>query len=275
MSDPIISRDNIGNCKRLEGKAILVTAGTLGIGRAIVERCVQEGAFVFLCSRKQVNVDETVKEVTRKYQTKNIGGCSCNVGDPKDLEAFVSKSFEFLAGLLKVKENEVKIDGLVSNAAVNPHFGPSLDATDASYTKIFQINIESAWRLVKIVHPRLRPGSSIVFVSSIGGFMPGPPLGLYGVSKSALNSLTKTLSLELGHELIRVNCVAPGLIKTKFSEALWKGKEEEAEKPVKTAIPRIGQPVDIAGPVAFLLSEDAEYVTGETLIISGGRESRI
>lgn len=247
-----------------------------GIGRAIVERCIQEGANVFLCSRKQANVDATLKEVRNAYGTTRVGGCPCNVGVPEALEQYLEKSYAFFASCQKQTVEDVRIDGIVSNAAVNPYFGMSYDAPDTVYKKIMSINVESQWRLVKLAKPRLTEGSSVVFISSIGGFQPSPPLGLYSVSKTAVLGLTRMMSRELGSEKIRVNCVAPGLIKTKFSEALWKesdGSERTASS--DTSIPRLGEPVDIAGPVAFLLSQDSEFVTGETLVVSGGVRTRL
>lgn len=294
MVEPILAKADIKGCRRLENKNILVTAGTLGmyllffiflcwiscvfvgIGRAIVERCLQEGANVFLCSRKQNNVDDATNNLQKKYNTRKVEGCSCNVGSEAQLNVYLRKGYEFFAQCQDKNVNKIVIDGLVSNAGTNLYFGMTYDADETAYQKIMLINVESYWKLVKLAKPRFTDGTSVVFISSVSGVVPTPPLGIYSVSKTALNSLARVLSIELGSEGVRVNVVAPGLIKTKMSERLWKGADgKEVTPPNRTSIARIGEPVDVAGPVAFLLSDDSAYLTGETIVVSGGVSSRL
>jgi len=169
-----------------------------------------------------------------------------------------------------------RIDILVSNVAVNPTFGEMLETTDEkTWDKIFDVNVKSHFFLIKEAVPHMPKGSSITLVSSYAGFTPNPFLGAYSVSKTALLGLTKVLSHTLGARGIRINCIAPGLIKTKFSSALWK-TDGVSEKHVEgQPIKRLGEPEDCAGAVSFFASSSASYVTGETMVIGGGLQSRL
>lgn len=166
---------------------------------------------------------------------------------------------------------------LVSNAAVNPEVGGVMEASEKAWDKIFDINVKSSFLLAKEVKPYLikRGGGSIIFISSIAGFQPFPLLGAYSISKTALFGLTKAASNDLAVHNIRVNCVAPGVIKTKFSSALY--ESEEANEQAVSMIPlgKLGQPREVAAVVAFLASDDASYVTGENIVASGGMQSRL
>ena len=231
---------------------------------------------MFLCSRKRTNVENTVNCLREKYSTNKVGGCACNVGNETQLRNFLDRSYEFFSDCQHKKPEEIIINGIVASQAVSPHFGMTYDMDDGAYQKIMQLNLESYWKLVKLAKPRLSSGTSVIFNASVGGFMPTPPLGLYCVSKTALMSLARVLSIELGRENIRVNTIAPGLVRTKMTERFWKysdGEEMPSFKP--TSLPRLGEPVDIAGPVAFLLSDDSAYLTGETIVVSGGIRSRV
>eukprot|EP00057_Strongylocentrotus_purpuratus_P031091 XP_783570.1 PREDICTED: dehydrogenase/reductase SDR family member 4-like [Strongylocentrotus purpuratus] len=178
--------------------------------------------------------------------------------------------------LKAVKENG-GLDILVSNAAANPHFGNILDCDEQAWDKIFDINVKSTFLLVKesVPHMVSRGGGSIVVVSSIAGYMPFELLGPYSVSKTALLGLTKALTPQLSDMNIRVNCVAPGLVKTKFSSALL--SSEESTKLALSGIPmkRAGTPDEISGIVSFLASDDASYITGENILVAGGAPSRL
>ncbi|BES91856.1 Dehydrogenase reductase SDR family member [Nesidiocoris tenuis] len=169
------------------------------------------------------------------------------------------------------------IDILVSNAAVNPTVGGATQCSDESWDKIFDINVKSAFCLTKEVKPYLikRGGGSIVYVSSIAGFVPQQLLGAYSISKTALLGLTKSCAQELAVDNIRVNCVAPGIIKTRFAAALH--ENETVSEAIMSSIPmqRFGNSHEVAGVVAFLASDDASYVTGETVVCSGGMPSRL
>ncbi|GBG29575.1 Dehydrogenase/reductase SDR family member 4 [Hondaea fermentalgiana] len=262
--EPVMS-DPSHSCKRYNGKNVVVTAGTLGIGRAMVERFCEEGARVFLCSRKAPNVEQTVEELRKKGY--NVGGTTCNVGESKEQEDFLRAAIDFFG--------EERIDTLVSNAGVNPKAGPTNDMTEEIFDKIFNINVKSYFVLVKLAMPYLKRGSSVLFVSSVGGFLPSPPLGLYGVSKTAVIALGKVLANELGPMGIRVNTVCPGVVRTKMAGMLWKSEDADGAAKKNGFLQRFGDPVDISGIAAFLCSDDASYMTGESVLASGGNMSRL
>ncbi|KAG2448150.1 hypothetical protein HYH02_006735 [Chlamydomonas schloesseri] len=252
-------------CRRLEGKVALVTAATAGIGLATAERLAQEGASVFICSRKASNVDETVAAL--RGRGLEVAGCACHVGSAEQRKKLVEACAQKYGG----------IDILVSNAAVNPGAGPLAETSPDVIDKILDINVKAAVLLVQeaLPHLRKRPGACIVFVSSVTAFNPPEPIAMYAVSKTALLGLTKGLAAELGPEGIRVNCVAPGIVPTKFSAALVETPELAAQQASSTMLRRLGRPQEQAAAIAYLVSPDAAYVTGETLVVSGGMHSRL
>lgn len=186
------------SCRRFEGKVALVTAATAGIGFGIAQRLGEEGAKLVICSRKQNNVDDSLKTL----QDKGIEcvGCVCHVGNRQHVEQFVKLALDTYG----------QIDVLVSNAAVNPASGPLLSIPESAIDKTLEINIKAAIMLVKATAPHLKRGASVVFISSYTAFNPSEPLAIYAVSKTAVVGLTKALAVELGPSGIRVNCVAPG-----------------------------------------------------------------
>ncbi|XP_069817733.1 dehydrogenase/reductase SDR family member 4-like [Dendropsophus ebraccatus] len=251
--------------RKLEGKVALVTASSDGIGLAIARRLARDGARVLISSRKQQNVDKAVQEL--KKEGLEVEGTVCHVGKNEDRVKLVNTAMQKFGG----------VDILVSNAAVNPFFGNMLDSTDEVWEKILDVNVKATFLLVKLVVPKMeeRGGGSIVIVSSLGGFTPFPALGPYSVSKTALLGLTKALAPELTPLNIRVNCLAPGLIRTNFSSALWKDPSLLDQLKIKLGITRIGEPEECAGTVSFLCSPDASYITGETIVVAGGGHSRL
>ncbi|CAI7886350.1 unnamed protein product [Closterium sp. NIES-53] len=248
--------------KRLQGKVAVVTASTAGIGLGIVERLGQEGASVVVSSRKQANVDTAVARLREKGI--DATGMVCHVGSAehrrKLAEAVVAKYG--------------RVDIFVSNAAVNPTLGPILDMGERELDKLLDTNIKAAVLLVKEMVPHIPPGGNIVFVASIAGFNPIAMLGMYSVTKTALLGLTKALAVELAPE-VRVNCVAPGIVPTQFASYLVENEGIRKETEERTLLKRLGAPSDIAGAVAFLASDDASYVTGETIVVAGGMQSRL
>ncbi|XP_061447237.1 dehydrogenase/reductase SDR family member 4-like isoform X2 [Rhineura floridana] len=212
----LLRMNSTGNEARgtLANKVALVTASTEGIGFAIARRLAQDGAHVVVSSRKQGNVDRAVAEL--RTENLSVSGLVCHVGKADDRQRLIDVALECHGG----------IDILVSNAAVNPFFGSILDATDDVWDKILDINVKAAALLIKLVVPHMekRGGGSIVIVSSIAAYSPFPGLGPYNVSKTALLGLTHNLAPELAPRNIRINSVAPGLIRTKFSSALWQDK---------------------------------------------------
>ncbi|XP_058055206.1 dehydrogenase/reductase SDR family member 4 [Anopheles bellator] len=251
--------------KRLTGKVAVVTASTEGIGFAIAERLGQEGAKVVISSRKQGNVDSALSKLQKPGL--EVTGIKCHVANAADRQALFDHAAKKYGG----------IDILVSNAAVNPEVGGLLDCSESAWDKIFEVNVKCSYLLAKEVLPyiRQRKGGSIVFISSIAGFQPFQLLGAYSVSKTALLGLTKAASQDLAAENIRVNCIAPGVVETKFAGALQ--ESDAAKEATLSRIPmgRIAQPREISGVCAFLVSDDASYITGESIVASGGMPSRL
>ncbi|KAL7637882.1 UNVERIFIED_CONTAM: hypothetical protein RMT77_011494 [Armadillidium vulgare] len=253
------------NCTRLQGKVAIITASTEGIGYAIAKRLGEEGASIVISSRREKNVSNALTSL--KEYGFPVLGLTCHVSKEEDRKKLINETLEKFGG----------IDILVSNAAVSPAMGGALQCSESAWDKIFEVNLKNALQITQEVVPHMqkRNGGSIVYVSSIAGFQPFPLLGAYSVSKTALLGLTKTLSQEVAADNIRVNCVAPGIIKTKFAEPLYSSKEvlEKALEPV--LLGRLGMPDDISGVVAFLCSDDARYVTGENIVAAGGMPSRL
>ncbi|XP_062945329.1 dehydrogenase/reductase SDR family member 4-like isoform X1 [Cynocephalus volans] len=258
-SSRVTRRDPLAN------KVALVTASTEGIGFAIARRLAQDGAHVVISSRKQQNVDRAVAEL--QGEGLSVTGTTCHVGNAEDRKRLVATAVNLHGG----------IDILVSNAAVNPVFGNLLDITEDVWDKVLNINVKATAMITKEVVPEMekRGGGAVVIVSSIAGFLPSSGMGPYNVAKTALLGLTKNLAIDLASKNIRVNCLAPGLIKTNFSRVLWKDKATEEKMKENLQIRRLGKPEDCAGIVSFLCSEDASYITGETVVVGGGTPSRL
>lgn len=216
-------------------------------------------------SRRQTNVDKAVALL--QSQSIQVTGTTCNVGIGEDREKLVQLTLDQCGG----------IDILVSNAAVNPFFGSVMDSTEEVWDKILSINVKAAFLMTKLVAPHMekRGGGNVVFVSSVAGYQPMQALGPYSVSKTALLGLTRVLAPELAHSNIRVNCVAPGVIKTRFSSALWQNEDIMDDFKKQLCIKRVGQPEEIGGVIAFLCSEEASYITGETITVTGGMSCRL
>ncbi|CAB4059471.1 DHRS4 [Lepeophtheirus salmonis] len=250
--------------KRLEGKVAIVTASTEGIGYAIAKKLLSEGAKVTIGSRRP----EKVEAALESLDSPNVIGVPCHVGKASDRRNLLERTLETFGG---------QLDILVSNAAVNPTFGPTLDTSEDAWDKIMDINVKVPFLLAKEMVPSLNnsPDPSIIFISSIAGYVPMPMLGPYSISKTALISLSKTLSNELGPQGIRVNCVAPGIVKTKFASALTDNDSIAKMALANIPLKRFAVPDEISGIVAFLASKDASYMTGETIVASGGMPSRI
>lgn len=254
-------------CRRLEGKVAVVTASTDGIGLAIAERLGQEGAHVIISSRKQVNVDSALQRL--KQQGLSVEGMVCHAGKKEDRQQLLHKADELFGG----------VDILVSNAGANPVFGPLFDTSEEAWDKIFEVNVKAAFFLCKEAIPYMekRGGGSIILVSSILGYDPTELMGAYAVSKTALLGLCKVMAKPCVKKNIRINAIAPGLIKTKFSKAIWRGMEKHqgAETGFSIPLQRLGMPEECAGAVAFLSSDDSSYITGETIVMAGGMLSRL
>ncbi|XP_053606246.1 uncharacterized protein Dhrs4 isoform X2 [Plodia interpunctella] len=245
---------------RLNGKVAIVTASTDGIGYAIAKRLGDEGASVIVSSRKEENVKKAVE--TLRGDGIQVEGVVCHVGNSDQRKKLFDTAVKKFGGL----------DILVSNAAVNPSVSPILETGEDAWDKIFEINVKSSWLLAKEAYPELikRGGGSIVFISSIAGYQPMSPLGAYSVSKTTLLGLTKAISTEVVHDNIRVNCVAPGIVATKFAAAITSSEPAKEKSLSIVPMDRFGKPSEIASAVAFLASDDASYITGETIVVAGG-----
>ncbi|KAF6032929.1 DHRS2 [Bugula neritina] len=233
----------------------------INIGFDIARRLGQDGAQVVISSRNQQKVDNALAEL--KSQNLSISGMVCHVSKDEHRKSLVQKTVEEFGG----------IDIFVSNAACSPHFGPMMEISEAGWDKLWDTNVKAGFMLAKEIlpHMRKRGGGSIVFVSSIGGYNPFPVIGSYSVTKTALLGLTRAMSNALAPENIRVNAIAPGVIKTKFAAMLTQEDPELIGIPMK----RYGTPKDCSGTVSFLVSDDASYITGETIVMAGGMTSRL
>uniref|UniRef100_H2Z9Q6 Dehydrogenase/reductase SDR family member 4 n=1 Tax=Ciona savignyi TaxID=51511 RepID=H2Z9Q6_CIOSA len=248
---------------RFTGKTAIVTASTDGIGFAIAQRLGQDGAHVVISSRKEANVNKTVDML--KEQKLSASGVVCHVGKGSDRAKLLEQ----------VKSVHGRADILVCNAAVNPYFGPMLGTPENAVDKIFEVNVKSTFMLIKESVPLLQAGTnpSILVVSSIAAYHSMDFLGMYSVSKTALVALTKTLAPELGPMNIRINCLSPGIIKTKFSSALWKDPALHKQFLKQVPLGRVGLPEDCGNVAAHMCSDDAAYMTGESVVVSGGMPS--
>ena len=244
----------------LTGRVALVTGASRGIGSAIAEALAEQGAMVVLSSRKQGDLDTEAGRINARFPEKAVA-IAAHAGKEEDLQRLVNETMSKFS----------RIDILVNNAATNPYFGPVLSADLGAWDKTFEVNLRGIFLLTKLVYDASmeKNGGAIVNVASVGGLRPGLGLGVYNVTKAGVIMLTRQLARELGGK-VRVNAVAPGLIKTRFAEALW-GNEAILERVLASnPMGRIGVPDEIAGAVAFLVSDAASYINGEVLVIDGG-----
>jgi len=244
----------------LKGKVAVVTGSSRGIGRSIAECMAKAGARVVVSSRK-LEACEKVVEAIRAAGGEAVA-VACNVSDKAQLQGLVDTAVQTWG----------RLDILVCNAAVNPYFGPMQTMPEESYDKIMNCNVKANFLLCNMAAPRMADagGGSILIVSSIGGNQGSGTLGVYGISKAADFALTRNLAIEHGPKGIRANCIAPGLIKTDFSRALWQNEQLLKNVEEGTPVRRIGVPDDIGGVAVFLSSRAAAYITGQTLVVDGG-----
>lgn len=244
----------------LDGRVALVTGASRGIGSAIALALAEQGAQVVLSSRKQADLDVEAERINARFPERAMA-IAAHAGKAEDLQLLVDKAMARFS----------RIDILVNNAATNPYFGPVLSAELSAWDKTFEVNLRGIFLLTKLVYQASmeKKGGAIVNVASVGGLRPGLGLGVYNVTKAGVIMLTRQLARELGGT-VRVNAVAPGLVKTRFAEALW-GNEAILERVLASnPMGRIGMPDEIAGAVVFLASDAASYINGEVLVIDGG-----
>ncbi len=244
----------------LSGKVAVITGSSRGIGKAIAFQMAEAGAKVVISSRKLEACEEVVAEL--KADGKEAIGIACNVSIKADLKTLVEQT----------RKTWGKIDILVCNAATNPVYGPSIDVSEEAFDKIMSTNVKSIFLLCNMVLPEMaeRKDGSIVIISSIVAVRGSAVLGAYAVSKAAEAQLARNLAVEWGPQNIRVNAIAPGLIKTDFAKALWENPKLLKQQEMLTPLRRMGDPDDIAGVAVFLAAPAGKYITGQYISADGG-----
>jgi NAD(P)-dependent dehydrogenase (short-subunit alcohol dehydrogenase family) len=244
----------------LSGKVAVVTGGSRGIGRSICEQMAAHGARVVVSSRKLPACEEVVKGI--KAKGGEAVAVAASISDKVQLENLVAEA----------RKAYGRIDVMVCNAASNPYFGPLAGLKEEVFLKIMQNNVMSNLWLMNLVGPEMaaRKDGAFIIVSSIGGLVGSAHIAAYNMSKAADINLVKSLAMEWGKHNIRVNCIAPGLIKTDFARALWENPQIRQAQESKAALKRIGEPDDIGGVAVFLASKAGNFVCGQTIIADGG-----
>ena len=244
----------------LTGKVAVITGATKGIGKAIAEAYSAHGAKVVVSSRKEDACAEVAGAIVA------AGGeaipVACNISYKEQLQNLIDRT----------RAEWGRIDVLVCNAAVNPHFGSSLEIPDSAFEKVMTCNIQSNSWAAQMVIPEMRErkDGAIIIVSSIGGLKGSADLGAYAISKAADMQIARNLAVEFGPDNIRVNCIAPGLVKTDFARALWEDQERAERRKAVTPLRRLGEPEDIAGAAVMLASRAGSWITGQTIVVDGG-----
>ncbi|MBK8198693.1 MAG: SDR family oxidoreductase [Acidobacteria bacterium] len=246
----------------LKGKSAIITGSSRGIGRAIAEAMADQGARVVISSRKPGPCEEVAAGINKKHGDGTAIAIPANISSKEDLQAMVDETNKSFG----------KVDIVVCNAASNPYYGPMSGITDDAFTKILQNNIISNNWLIQMCAPQMRErkDGAVIIVSSIGGLRASPVIGAYNISKAADFQLARNLAAEFGADNVRVNCIAPGLIKTDFAKALWDNPETLKRSLAGTPLKRIGDPEEIAGAAVYLASKAGSYMTGQMLVVDGG-----
>jgi len=248
----------------LGGRTAVITGATKGIGRAIAQRMAEHGANIVVSSRKADACEAVAGDINENWAKGDNRAIPvpCNISHKDQLQALVDQAVAAFGG----------IDILVCNAAVNPYFGPLKDIPDSAFDKIMETNIRSNHWLCRMALPHMaaRGGGAIIIVSSIGGLRAGGVLGAYGISKAADMQVARALAVEYGPDNIRVNCIAPGLVRTDFARALWEDEERLKKRTAGTPLHRIGEPDEIAGAAVMLAAPAGSFITGATIVIDGG-----
>lgn len=245
----------------LSGKTAIVTGGGRGIGKAITHRLAEAGCNVVIASRKMENLQATASEFAAL--AGKIHAVECHVGKADQLRNLVAETEKTFG----------PADILVNNSATNIGQGPALDVTDEMFAKMFEINVVSALRLIRLTVPKMierKTGGSIINIASIAGLRPQPGGLLYSSTKAALIMMTRNWAGEFGKYNVRVNAIAPGLIETDFSEYFWKNEQYVKQLEAKQPIPRVGAPEEVGGMALYLASDESSFVTGQVFVVDGG-----
>ncbi|EXG79360.1 SDR family oxidoreductase [Cryptosporangium arvum] len=240
----------------LEGRVAVVTGASRGIGAAIAKTYVDAGAKVVITARRPEGLEKAAAEIGAP---ESVHAIAAHAGKAEDAERVVAETIERFG----------RLDVLVNNAATNPYMGPVIDAEIRAWDKTFEVNLRGplVWTQAAYRGWMKEHGGSVINISSIDGLRPGGPLAIYGVTKSALVFLSQQLATEVGPN-VRVNVLAPGLVKTDFARALWEGAGDDAKYP--WPLQRLGQPTDIANAALFLASDASSWTTGAVLVVDGG-----
>ena len=242
----------------LAGKVALVTGSTRGIGKSIAQELARAGARVAVSSRKADACEAARKEL--EAEGRQVLAQPCNVSRKDELQALVDAT----------RARWGSVDIVVANAASNPYYGPLTGISDDAFDKIIANNVKSTLWLAAMTLPQMKPGSSFIVVGSIGGLLANTVIGAYGVSKAADHHLVRNLAAEWGPRGVRVNAIAPGLVKTEFARALWEDDKRRAERIDATPLRRLGEPRDIGGIAVFLASDAGAFITGQVIVADGG-----
>jgi NAD(P)-dependent dehydrogenase (short-subunit alcohol dehydrogenase family) len=246
----------------LSGKVAIITGSSRGIGRSIAERMAQHGAKVVISSRKKEACEEVVRAIQAQYGKDSAIAVPANISSKDELQNLVDQTLSHWG----------RVDVLVCNAASNPYYGPQAGIADAQFRKILDNNIIANHWLISMAAPQMveRREGSIIIVSSIGGLRGSAVIGAYCISKAADMQMARNLAVEYGPNNIRVNCIAPGLIKTDFARALWEDEAMLNKRTATTPLRRIGEPDEIAGAAVFLAAAAGSFMTGQILVVDGG-----
>lgn len=246
----------------LEGKVAVITGSSRGIGRAIAERMAEHGARVVISSRKLEACAEVVSAIEARHGSGTALAVPANISSKDDLRQLIATTMQRLG----------RIDVLVCNAATNPHYGPLAGIDDQQFRKILENNVIANHWLIGFAAPQMieRRDGAIIIVSSIGGLRGSSVIGAYNISKAADFQLARNLAVEYGPHNVRVNCIAPGLVRTDFARALWENPDTLRHVTSTTPLRRIGEPDEIAGAAILLASKAGSFITGQSIVVDGG-----